>query len=146
MESKSDEIVLDGQGEVWNVLGEEIICKVSGSKTFGRFAVVEETSPPDGFVPLHFHKHTDEIVYILEGEYEIELDGAKNAAQKGSVFIIPRGTNHSIRNVSKMPGKMLAIITPSGFEKFFAEVSKLKQPDAKKIAEIGRRNDLELVF
>lgn len=44
---------------------------------------------------------------------------------------------------------MLAVITPSGFENFFAEINKLpkgKMPDVEKITEIGKRNDLELVL
>lgn len=134
------------QGEVWNVLGETIICKVRGAETFGRFAVVEETSPPKGVVPPHFHNQTDEIIYVLEGEYDIECDGKKSVAQTGSVIIIPRGTTHSICNRLTTPSKMLAIITPSGFENFFAEVSNLKEIEAKKIVEIGKRNDLELVI
>lgn len=33
------------RGEIWDVLGERIVCKVSGNETFRRFSVVEETSP-----------------------------------------------------------------------------------------------------
>ncbi len=136
----------DNQGEVWNVLGETIVCKVRGAETFGRFAVVEETSPPKGVVPPHFHNRTDEIIYVLEGEYDIECDGETSVAATGSLIVIPRGTTHSIRNRLAEPSKMLAIITPSGFENFFAEINELKEIDAEKIVEIGKRNDLELAL
>lgn len=132
-------------GEVWNVLGEKIICKVRGTETFGRFAVVEETSPAKGVIPPHFHNQTDEIIYVLEGEYEVELGGKKSIARGGEMLVIPRGTTHSLKNRLTSPSKMLAIITPSGFENFFAEVSNLTEIEAEKILEIGRRNDLELV-
>lgn len=132
------------QGEIWNVLGETIICKVRGDETFGRLAVVEETSPPKGVIPPHFHNQTDEIIYVLEGEYEVECNGEKSIARSGNMLVIPRGTTHSLKNRLAAPSKMLAIITPSGFENFFAEVSKLAQPDPEKIVEIGKRNDLEL--
>jgi mannose-6-phosphate isomerase-like protein (cupin superfamily) len=135
-----------GKGELWNVLGEQIICKVAGGETFGRFTVVEEISPPKAAVPPHFHRQTDEIIYVLEGAYEIECDGRKSIARSGDVCVIPRGTTHGFKNLLAVPGKMLAIITPSGFENFFAEVSQLKKPDAQAIVEIGRRNDLELVM
>jgi mannose-6-phosphate isomerase-like protein (cupin superfamily) len=134
-------------GEIWNVLGETIVCKVRGAETFGRFAVVEETTPPKGSIPPHFHHRTDEIIYVLEGEYEVVCDGRKSVARAGSMLVIPRGTTHSLSNRQTFPGKMLAIITPSGFENFFAELSRLEHAvDAGTIAEIGRRNDLELVF
>lgn len=134
-------------GEVWNVLGEKIICKVSGAETFGRFAVVEETTPAKGVIPPHFHSRTDEIIYILEGEYEVETDGNKCVARAGNLLVVPRGTTHSLKNPLTVASKMLAIITPSGFENFFAELSRLNAvPDASEIVEIGKRNDLELVL
>src|SRR5215213_7391623 len=100
-------------GEVWNVLGETIICKVRGRETFGRFAVIEETSPAKGVIPPHFHNRTDEIIYVLEGEYEVETDGKKSIARAGQLLVIPRGTTHSLKNRLTKPSRMLAIITPS---------------------------------
>ncbi len=135
-----------GQGEVWNVLGEQIVCKVQGIETFGRFTVVEETSPPRSVVPPHFHNQTDEIIYVVEGKYELQIDGKITIAQKGDLIVIPRKTSHGFRNLLDTSSKMLAIITPSGFENFFAEVSKLEQIAMAKIVEIGKRNDLELVM
>ncbi len=134
-----------GQGEVWRVLGETITCKVSGTETFGRFAVVEETSPPKGAVPAHFHNQTDEIIYVLEGRYEMLIDGRIGIAKQGDVIVIPRNTTHGFRNLLDTSSRMLAIITPSGFENFFAEVNRLKNAEMAKIVEIGKRNDLELV-
>jgi quercetin dioxygenase-like cupin family protein len=131
-------------GEVWNVLGEKIVCKVRGDETFGRFAVVEETSPPESVVPPHFHKQTDEIIYILEGKYEFSIGGKTQIAEKGEMIVIPRNMPHGFRNLLAEPSKLLAIITPSGFENFFAEISKLKATVPQKIIEIGKRNDLEL--
>jgi quercetin dioxygenase-like cupin family protein len=135
----------DGDGEVWNVLGEKITCKVQGLETFGRFTVVEEVSPPKGAVPPHLHNQTDEVIYILEGQYELTIDGLTTIAGKGETFVIPRKTPHGFRNLLDTDSKMLAIITPSGFENFFAEISSLKEFNLEKIVEIGKRNDLELL-
>lgn len=133
-------------GEVWNVLGETIVCKVSGAETFGRFAVIEETTPAKGVIPPHFHNRTDEIIYVLEGEYEVVCDGQTSVARAGSMLVIPRGTTHSLTNRQIFPGKMLAIITPSGFENFFAELSRLEHAaGVQEITEIGKRNDLTVV-
>ena len=140
-------LIENADGEVWSVLGERIVCKVRGAETFGRFAVVEETTPARGVVPPHFHNRTDEIIYVLEGEYEIMLDGATMIARPGNTLVIPRGTTHSLKNRLNDPSRMLAIITPSGFENFFAEISRLpNDPEAQEIIEIGKRNDLELVI
>lgn len=131
--------------EVWDVFGERIVRLVGGEQTFYRFSVVEETSPAGSAVPPHFHNQTDEVIYVLEGEYEFEIGGQRRWARKGDVVVIPRRTPHSFRNPLDTPSKMLAIITPSGFENFFAEVNGLKSADLLKVVEIGKRNDLELV-
>jgi quercetin dioxygenase-like cupin family protein len=133
-------------GEVWNVFGEKIVCKVTGAETFGRFSVIEETSPPGSVVPPHFHYETDEIIYVLEGSYEFQIDGKLQAAGKGDMVVIPRGTTHGFRNLLETESKLLAVITPSGFENFFAEISRLKEPDVTEVVKIGKRNDLELVM
>src|SRR5436309_2874055 len=99
-----------GQGDVWNVLGETIICKVRGEETFGRFAIVEETSPPAGVVPPHLHNETDEIIYVLEGKYEIQAGKKKIIAGPGEMVVIPRQTPHGFCNMLDIPSKMLAII------------------------------------
>lgn len=132
--------------QVWDVFGEKIICKVNGEDTFGRFALVEEISAPESVVPPHFHNETDEIIYVLEGKYEIKIDGKIQIAEKGDTIVIPRKTPHSFRNLIDTESKLLAVITPSGFENFFAEVSKLKEFDLVKIVEIGKENDLEFVM
>jgi quercetin dioxygenase-like cupin family protein len=135
-----------GQGDVWNVFGETIIRKVSGEETFGRFSVVEETSLPGSVVPPHLHHQTDEIIYVLEGAYEFQIAEEKIMAKQGDLLVIPRGTIHSFGNSLDAPSKLLAIITPSGFENFFAGIDKLKEPEMAEIIELGRQNDLELAL
>ena len=134
------------EGEIWNVFGEKIICKVTGAETFGRLSVVEEASAPKSFVPTHFHEETDEIIYVVEGEEEFQVDGQTQTAVQGEMVVIPRNTAHGFRNLLDTESKCLAIVTPSGFENFFAEISKLKTPEIEEVIEIGKRNDLQLVM
>ena len=137
------------KNKIWNVFGEQIICKISSDETCGRFTIVEESSPPDSVVPPHFHRQTDEIIYVLEGGYEMQIDGKMLDAKAGDTVFIRRGSVHTFRNVSNKTSRILAVITPSGFENFFAEIDKLppgEMPEIEKIAEIGQRNDLELVI
>jgi quercetin dioxygenase-like cupin family protein len=117
---------------------------VSGEETFGRFSVVEEISPPGSVVPPHFHHRTDEIIYVLEGAYQFRIGEKNITAKQGDLLVIPRGTTHSFGNSSGASSKMLAIITPSGFENFFAEIDKLEAPEMAEIIELGKKNDLEL--
>jgi quercetin dioxygenase-like cupin family protein len=59
-----------------------------------------------------FGRHThpgDEIVYVLEGSLEYELDGRPTATLKaGGVLFIPAGTIHAAKNVGSGNGAELA--------------------------------------
>lgn len=138
--------VSTGQGKVLNVMGETIICKVTGEDTNGAYSVVEQVSPAQGGVPLHVHQHEDEMFYILEGDYEIRCGEQTFMATKGSLAILPRGIPHEFRNIGTTPGRILETITPAGFEKYFEELNQLPtdvQTDKAQIVTIARKYGLE---
>jgi len=137
------------KNEIWDVFGEKIICKIKAEETEGRFTVVEETSPAGGIVPPHLHNETDEAVYVVEGRYEFTCGGEVFIASAGDTLFIPRRTPHGFRNIGDGEARLLAVITPAGFEQFFAEIDRLPKnepPDMEKVAGIGKRLDLELVM
>jgi mannose-6-phosphate isomerase-like protein (cupin superfamily) len=132
-----------GEGTTWNVVGDKITCKIASNQTNGAYAVVEEISPPQGGPPLHLHRATDEIFYVLEGEYQVTCGDRTFSAPQGSVLVVSRSTPHSLRNVSAATSRVLVTLIPSGFEKFFAEANDVTDP--QKIMEIAKRHDVEFL-
>jgi mannose-6-phosphate isomerase-like protein (cupin superfamily) len=53
---------------------------------------------------LHYHEHTDEFYYVLEGEGRMRLDEVEIELHKGVVVYVPRGVKH------KAWGKLKALI------------------------------------
>jgi len=44
---------------------------------------------------LDFHTHeSDELFYVLEGQFVLEADDAATTLQTGDMLIVPRGTRH----------------------------------------------------
>jgi len=62
----------------------------------------------------------DEAWYILEGKFSF-LYGS-TMVTKGQFMYAPRGEFHTYKNISGHIGKLLLIITPPQFEKFFEEI------------------------
>jgi quercetin dioxygenase-like cupin family protein len=58
---------------------------------------------------LHNHPHT-QLSYVLEGEFEFEIDGVKNIVKKGDTLYKHPNIVHGCRCVKK--GKLLDIFTP----------------------------------
>ena len=64
--------------------------------------------PPGLVAPRHFHPG-EEIVYIVEGELEYQLDGKPPVTLKaGDVLFIPNGAIHAVRNVGSGHSSELA--------------------------------------
>ncbi|MGZ8282403.1 MAG: cupin domain-containing protein [Allosphingosinicella sp.] len=63
---------------------------------------------PGAFAPRHRHPG-EEIVNVLEGTLEYEVDGRPPVTLRaGDVLFIPAGTIHSARNVGREPAAELA--------------------------------------
>src|SRR5215213_4812113 len=64
-----------------------------------------------------------------------------------------RGTLHTFKNVGTSLSRVLAVISPGGFEKFFLEAGKPAtegssppegEPDVRRIVEIGQKYGMEI--
>ena len=53
---------------------------------------------PPGQVWADFVHETDEIVMVVEGEAEFEIDGAIHRPGVGEELLIPAGAQHTVRN------------------------------------------------
>ncbi len=66
----------------------------------------ESTDPP-GQVWEDFVHATDELVMVLEGALEIEIDGEATRPPVGEEVLIPAGARHTVRNVGGTPARWL---------------------------------------
>ncbi len=54
-----------------------------------------------------FAHATDELVIVLEGEMEFEIEGQVYHPKIGEELLIPAQANHSARNIGKTTGRWL---------------------------------------
>ena len=141
------EIPNDGGTKV-NVLGNPLVIRIHGRDTNGVLSVVESHDATGGGPPLHIHHREDETFQILEGEYEWIVNGKTFVAHKGATIFAPRGVPHTYRYVGKTPGRLMCVITPSGFEGFFEEsgaLSPAQQQEVPRVMEIAKSYGLEIL-
>jgi cupin 2 domain-containing protein len=62
---------------------------------------------PPGQVWADFVHDTDELVMLVQGEEEFEMNGRKYRLIVGEEFLIPAGTNHTARNVGTTTSRWL---------------------------------------
>lgn len=63
-------------------------------------------------VKAHYHKKHTEIIYVLSGKAEMQLDKKHFTVQAGDYIRILPGSVHSVKVKSKEPLKVLSIQTP----------------------------------
>lgn len=89
----------------------------------GAMSIVDSVSPPRSGPPRHAHHDADETFVLLSGDTEFWLEGERFICGPGTSVFVPRGKEHTFRVVSDVPGRHLVIMTPGGFEGFFAEMA-----------------------
>lgn len=97
---------------------------LSKAASGGAMSIVDSVSPVDSGPPLHVHEDADETFVMLTGECDFILNGEITRAGPGETVFIPRGAPHTFRVVGDRPSRHLVILTPGGFEGFFAEMAE----------------------
>jgi mannose-6-phosphate isomerase-like protein (cupin superfamily) len=99
---------------------------IDGEEAGERFSLVEHPMSARALAaPLHRHTREDEYSYILEGRVGALLGDEVVVAGPGDLVFKPRNQWHTFWNAGDEPARLLEIISPAGFEGFFAELVDL---------------------
>ena len=98
----------------------------SGSATAGRAFLLGATPEcgcasvtqfvglvPPGRAPDHFHTY-DEVLYVLEGEGFLEIDGERAPLRAGSCVHLPAKLIHCLANTGDSELRLLGVFRPAG--------------------------------
>lgn len=111
------------------------------AETGGALSITYGEAGPFLGPPAHMHDHEDEIFIVLEGEMTFEVAGARFSRGPLGTAFVPRGTPHSF--ITGAHGaRCLTVLTPGGFEGFFAEMARnqFQMPqEMAAVAEIAAR-------
>src|SRR3954447_22195743 len=121
---------------------------IDGEETDGGFSLLEHPMSPRALAaPLHIHTREDEYTFVLEGKVGALLGDDVLVAKPGDLVWKPRNQWHTFWNAGDEPARILEIIAPAGFEKFFDELLGLGgalAADPAEMAELCARYELEM--
>lgn len=120
-----------------------------GGDTGGRFAMLEHTIAPRALAaPMHTHEREDEFSLILEGRVGVQIGDEVTVAGPGDLVRKPRGVPHAFWNAGDEPARLIELISPAGFEAYFAEMAPILNaegpPDAAALAAVQARYGLTM--
>jgi mannose-6-phosphate isomerase-like protein (cupin superfamily) len=121
---------------------------LDGATTGGGFSLVEHPMAARALAaPLHRHLREDEYSFVLEGRMGALLGNDVLEAGPGDLVLKPRGEWHTFWNAGDAPCRILEIIAPAGFERFFEELVDLggaAQAEPSALAGLCERYALEM--
>ena len=120
------------KGVTLNVLD----LKISSKDTNGGLTVFEQIGyTPKGGPPLHIHPNQDEYFYILEGEYQFQLDQDKYHLSAGDTIFLPRNIQHAFIQLTEK-ARVLVSYLPSGkMESFFETTDSWTAPPSDELVK-----------
>lgn len=62
---------------------------------------------PPGQVWADYVHDVDELVMVVEGEVEFEIEGSTHRPRPGEELLIPARARHTVRNVGRTPSRWL---------------------------------------
>jgi len=139
-------VVKPGEGQVGGLApGVGVIFKIDGEDTGGALSIVEHTFAVSSLVPPHVHTREDEYSIVLEGEIGFRSEEQEVVLGAGGYIIKPRGQVHAMWNAGSTPARMIELISPPGFERFFrefVEISGVRRPSRDEIGSLGDKYGL----
>ncbi|HXB16760.1 MAG TPA: cupin domain-containing protein [Solirubrobacteraceae bacterium] len=148
MQTASSRVIGPSDGKAGFLGSIGVRFMLDGATVGGGFALVEHPMSPRALAaPLHRHTREDEYSYVLEGRMGALLGEDVLEAGAGDLVLKPRGEWHTFWNAGDEPCRILEIISPAGFEQFFAELVDLggvAQADPATLGELCERYALEM--
>jgi quercetin dioxygenase-like cupin family protein len=136
----------DGERADFPALGSRYVLRAEDSG--GRFALVEHTIPPRALAaPMHTHEHEDEYSFVLAGRMGAQIGDEVVEAGPGELVLKPRGIAHAFWNAGDEEVRLLEIISPAGFDQYFADMAPELAggaPDPEALAKIRARYGLSV--
>jgi len=122
---------------------------IGGEESGGGFSLVEHPMPPRKLAaPLHRHSREDEYSFVLDGRLGALLGDEVVYGEPGDLIFKPRHQWHTFWNAGDEPARILEIISPAGFERYFEQLTELLRdagpPDPAGRAALAARYGLEV--
>ncbi|SRR6266540_6797095 len=138
-----------GRGTIWNMApGRSAALKITG-ETAESVMMFEEVAPANTQTPMHTHRDSDEIAYVLSGEITFKIGDEITVGGAGTCAFMPRGLAHAWKSTGTEPGRVLFLYTPANAGSYFEEAAEVNRPISsmsdQEIADAFQRHGWEVV-
>jgi mannose-6-phosphate isomerase-like protein (cupin superfamily) len=123
--------------------------KLRGGETGDSIMMFEDTILAGIKSTFHLHHHSDEVAYVLSGEFTFKIGDEVTAGGSGTCAFVPRGVPHAWKSSGVEPGRVLFLYTPARAGGLIEEMQrtgrKFADMSEAELADFLQRHGWELV-
>ena len=145
--TNTPKVVSSKEGTKFNIMGHMVTVKLHSWDGNDNY-VFGMISPPGSGIPPHVHKKEDEVIYILEGEFEVMVGGEVFKATAGDCLNFVRNISHAYTNTGTTDAKTFWYVSPGrSFEEFFGKLSQFPPgpPDMEKLNNLCEKHGMKFL-
>ncbi len=109
-------------------VGPGLDLRMPAAATAGAISVHEGVLAPGDEIDMHVHESADQLLYVIEGEIDVNVGGDTFAARDGDLIAKPHGIMHGFANRSERPARVLEITAGDSFERLTLAAATMDDP------------------
>ena len=121
-----------------NAPGRFAALKLVGRETHESIMMFEETVPPGTASLFHLHRDSDEVAWVLEGEFTFKIGEEISNGGPGTCAFFPRNVPHAWKNTGSDTARVLFLYTPAGAGGYIEEMLEPAASEAESAERIRR--------
>jgi uncharacterized cupin superfamily protein len=114
--------------------------KLLADATTGSIMLFEETVPPGTTSTRHMHCDSDEVVWVLEGEFSFQIGDELGQGGPGTCAFLPRNVPHAWKNCGTTTGRALFLYTPAAAGRHIEEMLHPASSDAERQERLAKHH------
>ena len=112
----------EDEGKTIQFYKTKMVFKTNLAQSNNAYSTILMTHPPLVGPALHLHPNGIETFFVVEGNYQFNLDGKIIDAVKGDFVVIPENIPHKYNSGEN--GGSILVTTPASVENYFLHVAE----------------------
>lgn len=125
--------------------GRSFAMKLLGRETGESIMMFEETLPAGTASLYHLHRDSDEVVWVLAGEFAFKVGDEVTVGGLGTCAFMPRNVPHAWKNTGSETGRVLFLYTPANAGGLIEALAKRRPVGDEERIKLFERHGWEVV-
>jgi quercetin dioxygenase-like cupin family protein len=119
--------------------------KLLGHETDESIMMFEETLPAGTASLFHLHRDSDEVAWVLAGEFTFKIGDEVTVGGPGTCAFMPRDVPHAWKNTGSETGRVLFLYTPAAAGGYIEALSERRPTNADERDKLLQHHRWEVV-